>query len=179
VGDQGRRRPADGPLEADREPAGLHAAPGRHHVRREPAEGFFQDASFRHPDMAFRMDFRRGGRAATRSRPSARSAERGCHRGTATGAGPNAQQAAQKFFTQQGIEQGQSSRRQIGGYAAVTSTFRVQTEQGYLRGLVAWIDYQERVFQILGYTPEARWNRTATCLPRRSTVSAGRPTRRS
>jgi len=38
------------------------------------------------------------------------------------------------------------------------STFRVQTEQGYLRGLVAWIDYQERVFQILGYTPEARWN---------------------
>jgi predicted Zn-dependent protease len=40
----------------------------------------------------------------------------------------------------------------------LSSTFRVQTEQGYLRGLVAWVEYQERVFQILGYTPEARWN---------------------
>ncbi|MCK7523855.1 MAG: hypothetical protein MZV64_42670 [Ignavibacteriales bacterium] len=46
----------------------------------------------------------------------------------------------------------------MAGFPAVTSTFRVQTEQGYLRGLVAWIDYRERVFQILGYTPEARWN---------------------
>jgi predicted Zn-dependent protease len=71
---------------------------------------------------------------------------------------PNGQQAAQKFFSQQGVESGESSRRQIGGFPAVVSTFRAQTEQGYLRGLVAWIDYRERVFQILGYTPEARWN---------------------
>ncbi|HSP89396.1 MAG TPA: hypothetical protein VLN08_00730, partial [Vicinamibacterales bacterium] len=52
----------------------------------------------------------------------------------------------------------ETSRRHIGGFPAVSSTFRVQTEGGYLRGLVAWIDYRDRVFQILGYTPEARWN---------------------
>jgi len=124
-----------------------------------PREGFFQDASFRHPDMAFRMDFPQGWKSSNEKQAvGAVSPNEDAVVVLQLAPAPNAQQAAQKFFSQQGIESGQSSRRQIGGYAAVTSTFRVQTEQGYLRGLVAWIDYQERVFQILGYTPEARWN---------------------
>ena len=57
----------------------------------------------------------------------------------------------------------------------MTSTFRVQTEQGYLRGLVAWIDYQDRVFQILGYTPEARWNQYSNVFSA-SVASFGRET---
>ena len=79
-------------------------------------------------------------------------------------AAPTAQQAAQKFFSQQGVESGETSRRQIGGFPAAMSTFRVQTEGGYLRGQVAWIDYRDRVFQILGYTPEARWNQYSNVL---------------
>ena len=124
-----------------------------------PREGFFQDASFRHPEMAFRMDFPQGWKSSNEKQAvGAVSPNEDAIVVLQLAPAPTAQQAAQKFFSQQGIESGQSSRRQIGGYAAVTSTFRVQTEQGYLRGLVAWIDYQERVFQILGYTPEARWN---------------------
>jgi len=40
----------------------------------------------------------------------------------------------------------------------VSSTFGVQTEQGTLRGLVAWVEYTNRVYQILGYTSEQRWS---------------------
>lgn len=124
-----------------------------------PREGFFQNASFRHPDMAFRMDFPQGWKSSNEKQAvGAISPNEDAIVMLQLAPAPNAQQAAQTFFSQQGIESGQSSRRQIGGYAAVTSTFRVQTEQGYLRGLVAWIDYRDRVFQILGYTPEARWN---------------------
>ena len=124
-----------------------------------PREGFFQDGAFRHPDMAFRMDFPQGWKGSNQKQSvGAISPNEDAIVMLQLAPAPNAQQAAQKFFSQQGVESGETSRRQIGGFPAVTSTFRVQTEQGYLRGLVAWIDYKERVFQILGYTPEARWN---------------------
>jgi predicted Zn-dependent protease len=70
---------------------------------------------------------------------------------------PNAQQAARQFFSQQGIEALEPWHRQIGGFTAVSSTFAVQTQEGVLLGLVAWVEYQERVFQIIGYTPGSRW----------------------
>ena len=70
---------------------------------------------------------------------------------------PSAQQAAQQFFSQQGVEAGPSWRRQIGGFPAVSNSFRAQTQQGVLRGLVAWIEYQNNVFQVLGYTLEQHW----------------------
>ena len=124
-----------------------------------PREGFFQNATFRHPDLAFRMTFPQGWKGSNEKRAvGAISPNEDAIVMLQLAPAPNAQQAAQKFFSQQGVESGEVSRRQIGGFPAVSSTFRVQTEQGYLRGLVAWIDYQERVFQILGYTPEARWD---------------------
>jgi predicted Zn-dependent protease len=124
-----------------------------------PREGFFQNASFRHPDMAFRMDFPQGWKSSNEKQSvGAVSPNEDAVVVLQVAAAPDAQQAAQKFFSQQGVESGETSSRQIGGFPSMTSTFRVQTEQGYLRGLVAWIDYKERVFQILGYTPEARWN---------------------
>jgi predicted Zn-dependent protease len=124
-----------------------------------PREGFFQEASFRHPDMAFRMGFPQGWKSSNEKQSvGAISPNEDAIVVLQLAPAPNGQQAAQKFFSQEGVESVESSRRQIGGFPAVVSTFRVQTEQGYLRGLVAWIDYRERVFQILGYTPEARWN---------------------
>jgi len=124
-----------------------------------PREGFFQESTFRHPDMAFRMSFPQGWKASNgKQAVGAISPNQDAVVVLQLAAAPNPQQAAQKFFSQEGVESGETSRRQIGGFPAVTSTFRAQTEQGYLRGLVAWIDYGERVFQILGYTPEPRWN---------------------
>jgi predicted Zn-dependent protease len=141
-----------------------------------PREGFFRDASFRHPDMAFRMDFPQGWKSSNQKQSvGAISPNEDAIVVLQLAPAPNGQEAAQKFFSQQGVEPGESSRRQIGGFPAVVSTFRVQTEQGYLRGLVAWIDYQQRVFQILGYTPEARWNQYSNVFDA-SIASFGRET---
>lgn len=141
-----------------------------------PREGFFRDASFRHPDMAFRMDFPQGWKSSNQKQSvGAISPNEDAIVVLQLAPAPNGQEAAQKFFSQQGVESGESSRRQIGGFPAVVSTFRVQTEQGYLRGLVAWIDYQQRVFQILGYTPEARWNQYSNVFDA-SIASFGRET---
>jgi predicted Zn-dependent protease len=141
-----------------------------------PREGFFQDASFRHPDMAFRMDFPRGWKSSNEKQAvGAISPNQDAVVVLQLAAAPSAQEAARKFFSQQGLESGEGSRRQIGGFPALVSTFRVQTEQGYLRGLVAWIEYQERVFQILGYTPDARWNQHSNVFSA-SVASFGRET---
>jgi len=141
-----------------------------------PREGFFQEASFRHPDMAFRMDFPQGWKSSNQKQSvGAISPNEDAVVVLQLASAPSAREAAQKFFSQQGVESGETARRQIGGFPAVTSTFRVQTEQGYLRGLVAWVDYQERVFQILGYTPEARWNQYSNVFSA-SIASFGRET---
>lgn len=123
-----------------------------------PREGFFQGTSFHHPDMAFRIEFPRGWTGTNQKQAvGAISPQQDAVVALQLASAPNAQQAAQRFFSQQGIESLEPWRRQIGGFPAVSTTFRVQTQEGVLSGLVAWVEYQERVFQILGYTPESRW----------------------
>jgi len=124
-----------------------------------PREGFFQDAAFRHPDLAFRMNFPQGWKGSNEKQAvGAVSPNEDAMVVLQLAAAPNAQEAAQKFLSQQGIEAGETSRRQIGGFPAALSAFRVQTEGGILRGQAAWIEYQGRVFEILGYTLDARWS---------------------
>ena len=124
-----------------------------------PREGFFQGAAFRHPDMAFRMDFPQGWKGRNeRQAVGAMSPNEDAVVVLQLAQGANAQQAAQQFLSQQGVETGDTSRRQIGGFPAVMATFRGQTEGGFVRGLVGWIEYQQRVFEIVGYTPEDRWS---------------------
>jgi predicted Zn-dependent protease len=124
-----------------------------------PREGYFQNAVFHHPDMAFRLNFPQGWKGSNEKQSvGAISPNEDALVVLQLAAEQSPQQAAQKFLSQQGVEAGETARRQIGGFPAVSSTFRVQTEQGYLRGLVAWIEYRDRVFQLLGYTPEARWS---------------------
>ena len=101
-----------------------------------PREGFFQEALFRHPDMAFRMDFPQGWKSSNQKQAvGAMSPKQDAVVVLQLAPAPNAQQAAQKFFSQQGIEAGEPWRRQIGGFPAVSSTFRVQTEEG---SCLAW-----------------------------------------
>jgi predicted Zn-dependent protease len=123
-----------------------------------PREGFFQGTLFHHPDMAFRIEFPRGWRTANqREAVVAVSSKQDAAVVLRVVSAPNAQQAARGFFSQQGAEALEPWRQKIGGLPAVSSTFRVQTEKGVLLGLAAWVDYRERVFQILGYAPQSRW----------------------
>jgi predicted Zn-dependent protease len=124
-----------------------------------PREGFFRGAVFHHPDMAFRMSFPDGWKGSNEKQAvGAVSPNEDAVVVLQLGQGTSAQQAAQQFLSQQGVEAGESSRRQIGGFPAVMATFRGQTDSGTVLGQAGWIEYQQRVFQILGYTPEAKWN---------------------
>jgi predicted Zn-dependent protease len=123
-----------------------------------PREGIFQGALFRHPDLAFRMQFPAGWKGSNEKQAvGAVSPNQDALVVLQLSSSASARQAAQKFFSQQGVQAGDEWRREIGGFAAVATTFQAQGGQTALRGLAAWVEYGQHVFQILGYTSEQQW----------------------
>ncbi|MDZ7790948.1 MAG: hypothetical protein U5L08_10745 [Xanthomonadales bacterium] len=62
-------------------------------------------------------------------------------------------EAADKFFTQEGLTAGQVRRQQINGLPAIVGGFEVQTEQAKLGGVAAFVALGGRSYRILAYTP--------------------------
>jgi predicted Zn-dependent protease len=124
-----------------------------------PREGFFQSSTFRHPDMAFRLTFPSGWKGSNQKQAvGAVSPNEDAVIVLTLAGAPSPEQAARQFFSQQGVQAGQAWRQQIGGFPAASYLFQAQSEQSVLQGLAAWIEYRERVFQVLGYTPVQRWS---------------------
>jgi len=123
-----------------------------------PREGFFEGTVFRHPELAFRIEFPAGWTGSNQKQAvGAISPEKDAAVAVQLASAPNARQAAQQFRSKEGMEAGEPVGQQIGGLPALSSTFRTKTADGYLIGMVSWIDYRDRVFEIVGYAPEPRW----------------------
>lgn len=121
-------------------------------------EGFFRDSAFHHPDLAFRMTFPSGWKASNEKQAvGAVSPNQDALVVVQLASAPSAQQAARQFLSQEGVQAGDAWRRQIGGFPAVSYTFQAQGDQAVLQGVGAWIEYGDRVFQVLGYTSQQRW----------------------
>lgn len=123
-----------------------------------PRHGFFRNGEFLHPDLRFRLGMPNGWK--TQNTPQAVVAvspqqdavvQLQFAQGTPTN-------AARTFFSQQGIQQGQSSSSSINGNPAYTSYFQAQTQSGTVAGLTTWIQYGGNTYQILSYTPAQRMN---------------------
>ncbi len=123
-----------------------------------PREGFFQESLFRHPELAFQMRFPPGWQGSNqKTAVFAISPNEDAIVALQLADAQSAQQAARQFFSNQGVVAGEGWRREIGGFPAVSSTFQAQTDQGVLQGLVAWVEYGGRVYQLLGYTSAQRF----------------------
>ncbi|HET9439630.1 MAG TPA: M48 family metalloprotease [Longimicrobiales bacterium] len=117
-----------------------------------PRQGFFRNGEFLHPDLRFRLGMPNGWK--TQNMPSAVvavSPQRDAvvqlqfAQGTPT-------DAARRFFSQQGMQQGQNSSASINGNPAYSSYFQAQTQQGVVAGLVTWVSHNSNTYQILSYT---------------------------
>ena len=126
----------------------------------DPREGFFKNGVFMHPEMKFRFQFPQGWQTQnSKSSVAAISPEKDAIVQVSLAEGTDPKAAAQKFFGQQGLQAGEGWTNRIGGKPAVTGTFAATTQQGELRGAAAFVSHGGRVFQILGYTPAARWSK--------------------
>ncbi len=120
----------------------------------DPRQGFFRDGVFLHPEMRFRISFPQGWR--TQNLPQAVNAlapQQDAVLQLTLAQGANSEDAARRFLSQQGLQPGQAGRQNVNGNPAVVSYFQAQTQQGVITGMVAFIDYGGRTYQVLAYTP--------------------------
>ncbi len=129
-----------------------------------PRQGFFRDASFLHPDLAFQLDFPTGWRTANQPSSVVGLSPKQDAQLALSLAGKDTPAATlQAFLGQQGIQPGQGRQLTINGNAAAQAPFAAQTEQGQqLSGLVTFIAYGGITYQLLGITaaPYATYERS-------------------
>ncbi len=118
-----------------------------------PREGFFDDNRFLHPDLAFRLDFPPGWRTQNQSRAVVAGSPEEDAIIQMTVVPGSVKEAADAFFSQQGMQVGRVGSQRVNGLPAVAGNFEMQTEQARLGGAVTFVELDGRTYRILGYTP--------------------------
>jgi predicted Zn-dependent protease len=125
-----------------------------------PREGYFVGNTFIHPELGFEIRFPQGWRTSNEKQAvGATSPNQDAIVVVTLSDQRSPQAAAQQFFSQQGVQSGQSLRVDLDGLPAVARVFGVQTQQGEIEGIVAFAEKDGKVYRILGYTPARSFRR--------------------
>ncbi len=103
----------------------------------DPREGFFEEETFFHPDMAFALDFPRGWTTLNQKSQVA---------------GVAADETALVLLT---VEAGETDADRA--LSAWEASFNADGEGGGLRGAVLFVEHGGAVFRLLGYATASRW----------------------
>lgn len=126
----------------------------------DPREGFFRTSHFYQPDLAFEFTFPSGWQTVNQKEAVAAFTENQDAVIQITLAqGSSRETAARQFFGQDGLQAERMETGNINGLPAIAAKFRAQIEGGVLQGKAAFIDYNGRTYQVLGYSPEASWSK--------------------
>lgn len=124
-----------------------------------PRAGYFEENRFLHPDLAFRVHFPEGWRLQNLAQVVlAGSPDKDAVVQLTLSAG-SLSEAAEKFFSQEGLSASNMERRPINGLRTVLSRFQAQTSSGQLGGMAAFIAHGQNVYRLLAYTPADRIDR--------------------
>jgi predicted Zn-dependent protease len=139
-----------------------------------PREGFFRDDVFYHPDLAFRMNFPAGW-----NRLNQREGVQAVHPDEdalllltlASESTPGA--ARDAFLSQENVTGSNLRTTAVNGLDAAWADFRAVTQDGVLRGTVAFVRHDGRIYRLLGYAVEGQWSARSSAL--RSSIESFRP----
>lgn len=134
----------------------------------DPRQGFFQGQAFLHPDFEFRFDFPEGWETVNSSEAVAGSHPDGeAELQLTVSAEATPQAAADAFYAgEEAIEEVNRFRQAIHGAPAVWSRFEADVEGTEISGLLAFVAHGGNVFQLVGYTEAANWNRHQSSIER-------------
>ena len=122
-----------------------------------PRQGFFRGPLFLHPDLKFQIRFPDGWKTQNGSDAVIGVSATEDAIIELRGVAGSAAQAAQTFFGQQGLQAGSVIQNNVHGFPAMIGDFAAQTDQGVLRGIATFIEYGGGTYQIMGYTPTAKF----------------------
>ncbi len=125
----------------------------------DPRHGFFEGATFYHPELAFSVDFPDGWQTVNQqSKVAAISQQQDAVVVLSMARGETADAAAKAFFSQQGLRATAARSSVVKGVRTLSGTFQAATQQGNIAGVAAFIEHGERVFQLIGYTGAQSWS---------------------
>lgn len=141
---------------------------------KNPRQGYFKENVFYHPDLRFQFAFPPNWRTSNQvNAVIGQSPEKDAIMQLTLAQG-TAEEAAQKFFSQQGLTSSDVRREQINGLPATSGTFQARLDDGTaVRGLATFLSHAGQTYSFLGYTPAARFSATGSAM--RQSVQSFRP----
>jgi len=123
-----------------------------------PRQGFFRDSHFYQPDLEFEFVFPSGWQTLNQKEVvAAVSSNQDAVVQITLAQGTSAEQAAEQFFGQDGIQSDRVETGRLDGLPVVSAAFRARTEDVELHGKAAFVEHRGYTYQLLGYTTEQLW----------------------
>lgn len=125
----------------------------------DPRQGYFVGQTFYHPEMKFQVEFPDGWQKQNQTqRVVAASPNQDGLVQLSLASAESAQEAARKFVAQQGVDAGSTRSVTMHGIRGVGAPFTATSDSQSLAGMVVFLDYGGRTFQLLGLTASDSWN---------------------
>jgi predicted Zn-dependent protease len=125
----------------------------------DPRHGFFQQERFFHPEMEFQLDFPGGWKLQNmRQLVGGISPGEDAIIRLTLSKKKSAEAGLKAFFDQDGVVRTGSRNGDIHGLDASLGTFTASSGGSGVKGQVAFVEHQGKVFRILGYSADSRWS---------------------
>lgn len=125
----------------------------------DPRQGYFVGQTFYHPEMKFQVEFPGGWQKANQTQQVvALSPNKDAQVVLSLANADSAQEAARKFAAQEGVDAGSTRGVTVHGIQGVGTPFTAGSDSQSLAGMVVFLDYGGRTFQLLGVTTSGSWN---------------------
>ena len=123
-----------------------------------PREGYFEGDRFLHPELAFELRFPQGWRTVNaRHQVQGVSPQEDAVLILSLSDAASAAGARDAFLRQAGLIEERRWSESVSGLPAAWGQFRITSEHATFRGVVAYVEYGERLFQLLGYSHFGVW----------------------
>ena len=122
-----------------------------------PREGYFEGTTFLHPDLRFRFEFPTGWTAVNQRTAVQAGSPNDDALITIETVGGSPSEALRRFRSRQNVQVRGVRQQTVNGLAAVRAEFSLATEQGVLRGLVAFVAHENATFRLMGWSRGPRW----------------------
>ncbi len=124
----------------------------------DPREGYTSDGVFYHPVQRFTLTFPFGWTTVNQKQAViALSDERDALVQLTISGEASIEAAARVFYEMEQVEGDGASARRINGLAAGIGSFTVQTEEGPIEGIAAFVELEDTIYQLIGYSSKEAW----------------------
>ncbi len=124
----------------------------------DPRQGFTRDSTYYHPDMDFQISFPKRWRVLNqRSAVLAVSPQKDAAFQITLAENVDPRQALRTFFSRSNLVGMSASHGNRNGIPFASGQFRSQTRQGIIYGLATFFNYNQKLYQVVGYTDQRNW----------------------